>query len=172
MQFVNGIFDGLAKTTIGASFVAKTLYINGQEITISVWDTAGQELYRGLTPMYYRNAAVAIIVFDVTNRESFESVQSWADEIRENTSDAIVLICGNKIDLPDRLISQEAGQKLADSLELPYFETSAATGTGVNEMFTKITEKLISMNSGIFKQQQRQVPVQLEPEPKSSGYCC
>ncbi|KAI5549930.1 GTPase protein [Trichomonas vaginalis G3] len=173
MQFVNGIFDGLTKPTIGASFVSKSIEIDNSLLNISVWDTAGQELYRGLTPMYYRNAAVAIVVFDVTNKDSFEQVSGWVSELHENTSNAIVCICGNKIDLENRIISTESAKELANNLNLSYYETSAATGEGVDKMFLELSLQILSNNKELAHPMHEESTVQLsEDTHKSKEGCC
>jgi small GTP-binding protein len=151
MQYVRGLFTQGTNPTIGASFVTKTENVDGKETEISIWDTAGQELYRGLTPMYYRNAMAAIVVFDVCNEDSFNAVRGWVDEIRENTGDTIIAICGNKIDLETRAITKEQGAELAQSLDAMYFETSAATAVGINDLFHNITKALLALDASVVK---------------------
>ena len=173
MQYVRGLFTQGTNPTIGASFVTKTEEVNGKDVEISIWDTAGQELYRGLTPMYYRNAMAAIVVFDVTNQESFDAVKGWVDEIRENTGDTILAICGNKTDLEsERVVSTDQGKELSQNLDALYFETSAATGDGISNLFHQITELLVSRDGSIVKGKISQSVIQVtDEEPKETGCC-
>ena len=112
-------------------------------------DTAGQERFRALTPMYYRGAQVVIVGFDVTDRNSFDTCDSWIKEVRERSQDSVIVAVGNKIDLVD---SREVGTGGArDHFEamnpsVPYFETSAKTGEGVNELFEAVTRMIIEGN--------------------------
>ena len=150
-QYVRGIFTLGSYPTIGASFVTKTEIVNNENINISIWDTAGQELYRGLTPMYYRNAMAAIIIFDLTNNESFKAVNGWIDELRDNSPETLIAICGNKLDLPGRVVTREQGVQLAKSMDAHYFETSAATSEGVKELFHGIAELLVEKKGAIVR---------------------
>ena len=173
MQYVRGLFTQGTNPTIGASFVTKTEKVDGKETEISIWDTAGQELYRGLTPMYYRNAMAAIVVFDVCNEDSFRAVRGWVDEIRENTGDTIIAICANKIDIESRIVSKEEGSKLAQSLDAMYFETSAATASGVSDLFHRITKELLARDASIVKGSVPTQPQVIENnESEASKSCC
>ncbi|KAG1688797.1 Ran-binding protein 9 [Nymphon striatum] len=102
-RFVNDVFNVNVESTIGASFMTKNLIMNDYVFKFQIWDTAGQERYRSLAPMYYRGAGSAIIVYDVTNKTSFNSVKSWVHELRQHGSnDLILAIAGNKCDLEDK----------------------------------------------------------------------
>jgi small GTP-binding protein len=93
---------------IGALFLTKKIAVNGCQVKFEIWDTAGQERYHALTPMYYRNANAAVIVFDVANKTSFERAQKWNSELIEKGRPGIVIaLCGNKIDLDERQVSHE-----------------------------------------------------------------
>ena len=136
-MYTEGTFSAQVSSTIGSTCAEKELIMNDQKYVVSVWDTAGQESYRTIVPMYFRGAAIAIIVFDVTNQKSFDSVDYWKKTIQENLNDDVVIVlCANKIDLFEkRAVADEIIQAKARSLEVPYFFTSAATGMGVNNMF-------------------------------------
>ena len=111
-------------------------------VSMQIWDTAGQEKYRSLTPMYYRNAHAAVLVFDVTNKESYESLEQWATDLEEKTTtDIKIFIAGNKCDLENRQVSEEEAREFAFKHgAICYVETSAKTGNGVLELFTKVAE--------------------------------
>ena len=136
-MYTEGTFSTQVSSTIGSTCTEKELTLNDQTYFISLWDTAGQESYRTIVPMYFRGASIAIIVFDVTNQKSFDSVDYWKQTIQENLSeDVVIILCANKIDLFEkRAVADEIIQTKARALEVPYFFTSAATGMGVNNMF-------------------------------------
>jgi Rab family protein len=143
-QYIIGAVTDSVNPTIGAAFVTKNATIDGKPYELLIWDTAGQEVYRGLAPMYYRSALVAIIVFDVTSKTSYGSVDYWIKELRANVEEGItILVCGNKIDLGDKR-SVEGIQASAWAAEKGalYAETSAVTGTGVDRMFQLALSKV------------------------------
>ncbi|EAX90711.1 small GTP-binding protein, putative [Trichomonas vaginalis G3] len=136
-QYVSGSAPENVNPTIGAAFVTKDVNIDGQNLELLIWDTAGQEVYRGLAPMYYRSALIAFIVYDVTKAETFDSVSYWIRELKTNVEENIViLVCGNKVDLEDkRTVEFQTAQNMATENGALYAETSATTGTGVSRMF-------------------------------------
>jgi Rab family protein len=136
-QYVCGSAPENVNPTIGAAFVTKEIAIDGQNLELLIWDTAGQEVYRGLAPMYYRSALIAIVVYDVTNQASHNSVSYWTKELQTNVEDNIViLVCGNKIDLEEkRVIDFQIASAAAAASGALYSETSAQTNTGVDRMF-------------------------------------
>lgn len=111
---------------------------------LQIWDTAGQEKFRTITSSYYRGAHGIIVVFDVTNKDSFLNVGNWMNEITKYASDNVnKLLIGNKTDLAERrVVSFEEAKELADSLGVSYIETSAKTASGVEESFTRMTASI------------------------------
>lgn len=136
-QYVNGTINTSAKPTIGAAFVTKEAVIDGKPFELLIWDTAGQEVYRGLAPMYYRSAAIAVIVYSVNQDSSAESVSYWVNELKDNVDGYMtILVCGNKIDLlKEEEEHDNTIQALAEKYGALYAETSALTGIGVERMF-------------------------------------
>ena len=137
--------------TIGAGERSKEMVIEGIKVNLDIWDTAGQEKYRNQLRMYMTNAAVAIVMFDVTDEESFNDVPSWVQTVREGTEpDTKIFIVGNKTDLEKTAGSyMERGDKLADELNaVAFFQCSAANGKGVNELFTAVAEAALSVSRG------------------------
>eukprot|EP01117_Protostelium_nocturnum_P014359 TRINITY_DN5463_c0_g1_i1.p1 TRINITY_DN5463_c0_g1~~TRINITY_DN5463_c0_g1_i1.p1 ORF type:complete len:213 (-),score=52.39 TRINITY_DN5463_c0_g1_i1:29-667(-) len=150
-RFCNGFYTE-HEATIGASFLMKELVINS-DVTIKfhLWDTAGDERYHAIAPMYYRGALAAIIAYDITNLESFDRVSKWLDEIKEKMGkDAPVMaIVGTKCDLSDsRQVTEEAGQSLADKYKILWMETSAKTGQNITELFLLIGKQLVDRSKG------------------------
>jgi Ras-related protein Rab-2A len=145
-RFIMGRFNPEHEITIGCEFMAKNIQINERNVRIQIWDTAGQESYRSITRSYYKSSTCAFIIYDVTDKKSFTNISSWLDECREMCyKDMLICLVGNKIDLEDkRVISKEEGQKFADDNGLLFFETSAKTGTNIEEIFNKCTSDIVS----------------------------
>eukprot|EP01102_Stenamoeba_stenopodia_P005653 TRINITY_DN16398_c0_g1_i1.p1 TRINITY_DN16398_c0_g1~~TRINITY_DN16398_c0_g1_i1.p1 ORF type:complete len:218 (+),score=26.01 TRINITY_DN16398_c0_g1_i1:136-789(+) len=187
-RYVHGIYQNEQPNTIGASFMTKRMLVDDWKIKLQIWDTAGQERFRCMTPMYYRAAAAAILVYDITEPESFKSVKGWVDELKSNVPDGIVLaIAGHKADLADqRRVSIEEAREYANSIGAIMLETSALNNTGIENLFVEIARKLLVAQSGIGKAITgnvggggRVAPTISHPNtsndgtaPASSGGCC
>ena len=143
-RFATDKFDTNSKATIGVEFVYKTLKIGKEVIKVEVWDTAGQERYRSITSSYYKGARGAIIVYDITNDDSFHNVESWMNEVvKKGKKDIQFLLLGNKSDLVnDRLVSEEKGIEKARELNMRLFEASALDKTNVNEAFNYLIKEI------------------------------
>ena len=118
-------------------FGAKTIQINGKSVKIQIWDTAGQEAFQAITRTYYKGAIGALLVYDITRKETFIHVTKWLEEVRNNSSKTItVILIGNKKDLEDkRQVSYEEGEAFAKENGLMFLETSAKTSYNVVESF-------------------------------------
>lgn len=113
---------------------------------MKIWDTAGQEQYKSLTRNFYRNSDGVIIVYDVTNKSSFEKVQEWVQSIIDNTEKGIkMVLVGNKIDLP-REVTTDEGKKLAEFYKVPFFETSAKDNIGISDFIRQIISDVLESN--------------------------
>ena len=136
-RFVTDSFDanGAYQGTVGASFLSKTITVDNITCDLAIWDTAGQEVYRTLTPMYYRDAQIALIVFDITAENTFKEVESWYKQVKDQSPNVVITICGNKSDLTDRKVEFNQAYELAHKYNVSYLETSAKTGAGVFELF-------------------------------------
>ncbi len=146
LRFARKKFFEEQESTIGAAFSTQTVSLPGRLVKYDIWDTAGQERYFALAPLYYRGADAVIVVYDVTNRQSFIRAKSWVSELkRQNNHNIVISLAGNKLDLADgnRQITSEEAQLYAKENDLLFIETSAKTNHGVSEMFQAITEKLI-----------------------------
>ncbi|XP_033728115.1 uncharacterized protein LOC117317413 [Pecten maximus] len=131
--------------TIGASFYVRTIEVSGKTFLFQIWDTAGQERFRSLVPMYLRDAKVAILVYDVTSRESFDSVSNWLKDLLNSSPTTVkIALVGNKMDLSDqREVSIETGKYFASQKNLAFVETSAKTGENVDRLFTMLAEMML-----------------------------
>ena len=141
-------FIGNQPNTICADYLQEKIKTsNGKILKLHIWDTAGSEQYKALMPMYIREADGAIIVYDVSKEKSFESVHYWINELSKVLSiDKVILaLAGNKSDISkeEKKISYTVAKKFADEYSMIFFETSALSGDGVNELFAKLSNKLI-----------------------------
>ena len=135
-------------STVGCAFSTKSVTFKSKIIRYEIWDAAGQERYRSLSSVYYRNAIVALLVYDVTRYETFNAVTDWVNELKANTSNNImILIVGNKADLAnEKQVDQEMVDhfiETANSNIIGFVESSALTGQGINEIFDKVSENLL-----------------------------
>jgi Ras-related protein Rab-5C len=144
LRFVKGQFFDYQESTIGAAFLTQTVAVNDVTVKFEIWDTAGQERYHSLAPMYYRGAAAAIVVYDITNTESFTRAKNWVRELqRQGNPNLVIALAGNKADLASkRKVETEEGQAYADENGLFFIETSAKSAQNVNEVFYEIARKL------------------------------
>lgn len=133
-------------STIGVDFKIRTVEQDAKTIKLQIWDTAGQERFRTITSSYYRGAHGIIVVYDVTDQESFNNVKQWLNEIDRYATESVnKLLVGNKCDLTDqRVVSYEAGKVLADEVGIPFLETSAKDSTNVEQAFMKMTAEIKS----------------------------
>ena len=143
IRFAEGRFEEHYKMTIGVDFAIKLLEIGGYKVKLQVWDTGGQERFSYIRPLYYKGAMAALAIFDLTNRESFDNLPKWFQEVAENCGAIPLMLVGNKADLPDRAVTTEEGQSLSDKLGIMYYEASAKSGDNINLMFEKLGERLL-----------------------------
>ena len=136
-RFANEIFEENYQATIGLDFQSKTVNIKGHDIRLVLYDTAGQEKFRSLIPMYIREAQIILLVYDVTNKESFDSIPKWFSEVLDVKNDeAVFALIGNKIDLIDnRQVTYEEGKRLANEKNIIFEEVSAKDGQNFDELF-------------------------------------
>ncbi|KAK8861093.1 hypothetical protein M9Y10_012788 [Tritrichomonas musculus] len=145
-RFTRDFFSEDTKSTIGVEFATKSLVVNNKLVKASIWDTAGQENYKAITRAYFHGALGAIIVFDITQSSTFESVSRWLNDIRSNAEkDVIIMLVGNKSDLTDmRSVSEEEAVGFAKVNQLLYIETSALNSTNVSEAFQNIVTEIVN----------------------------
>jgi len=149
-RFMYDSFDTSYQATIGIDFLSKTMYLEDRTIRLQLWDTAGQERFRSLIPSYIRDSSVAVVVYDITNSNSFHQTSKWIDDVRtERGSDVIIMLVGNKTDLGDkRQVSTEEGELKAKELNVMFAETSAKAGYNVKQLFRRIASALPGMDEG------------------------
>tara|TARA_B110000977_G_scaffold115625_1_gene149373 strand:- start:6017 stop:6631 length:615 start_codon:yes stop_codon:yes gene_type:complete len=157
-RFMYDKFDTSYSATIGIDFLSKTMYLDDRTVRLQLWDTAGQERFRSLIPSYVRDSSVAVVVYDVSSRSSFQNVTKWIEEVRvERGSDVVIAVVGNKSDLVDRReVSVEEGETLAQKEKTIFVETSAKAGFNVKALFRKIATALPGMDQVEKKKKSRQ----------------
>lgn len=144
VRFVRDEFFEFQEPTIGAAFLTQTVALDDATVKFEIWDTAGQERYRSLAPMYYRGAAAAIVVYDITKKDSFNGAKSWVKELqRRGDPNVVIALAGNKADMENkRKVQYEEAQQYAKENDIIHMETSAKTATNVKQLFVAIAEKL------------------------------
>ncbi|TRY83055.1 hypothetical protein DNTS_004466 [Danionella cerebrum] len=141
-RYADDSFTSAFVSTVGIDFKVKTVYRNEKRVKLQIWDTAGQERYRTITTAYYRGAMGFLLMYDITNQDSFYAVQDWATQIKTYSWDnAQVILVGNKCDLEDdRLVAREDGQRLANELGFQFFEASAKDNINVKQVFERLVD--------------------------------
>jgi small GTP-binding protein len=150
LRFVKGQFHEFQESTIGAAFLTQTLVLDDTTVKFEIWDTAGQERYHSLAPMYYRGAQAAIVVYDITNADTFTRAQNWVKELqRQARPDIVIALSGNKSDLAQRrMVEYEEANAYAEENGLLFMETSAKNANNVNEIFLAIARRLPRESDG------------------------
>uniref|UniRef100_A0A452IIK5 Ras-related protein Rab-4 n=1 Tax=Gopherus agassizii TaxID=38772 RepID=A0A452IIK5_9SAUR len=145
-QFIESKFKQDSNHTIGVEFGSKVVNVGGKTVKLQIWDTAGQERFRSVTRSYYRGAAGALLVYDITSRETYNALTNWLTDARTLASPSIVVIlCGNKKDLDaDREVTFLEASRFAQENELMFLETSALTGENVEEAFLKCARTILN----------------------------
>ena len=149
-RFTQNSFNPNTLSSLNAQFVTKTIEINSEKITFDLWDTAGQEKYRSLAKIFYKDAKVIIFVYDITNKKSFDEIKNyWYNETKENVEEENVIFClvGNKNDLyEEEKISEKDAQEFADSINAIFKSTSALSNTGIPNLFDNVVRKILNPN--------------------------
>ncbi|CAI5713912.1 unnamed protein product [Hyaloperonospora brassicae] len=172
LRFVTNNFRPYSESTIGASFMSKMIVVNDAPIKYQIWDTAGQEKYHSLAPMYYRGAAAAIVVYDITRKQSLTTLKNWVKELKQLGPDNIVIaIAGNKSDLEEkREVPASQARAYAEEIGALFIETSAKEDTNVSDLFIQISQALPTAST-----ESNALPEIVDPYgggKKKSGGCC
>jgi Ras-related protein Rab-2A len=175
LRFDEDRFQPIHDVTVGVTFSIKMVQIEGQDVKVQIWDTAGQEIFRSITRSYYRDSACAIIVYDITDRNSFDKVEDWVRDVRNLAPpDCLLVLFGNKSDLEaQRAIRKEQGQDMADRHGLSFFETSAATGENVSQAFNECVTAVYTRarSAGVQIGEKRSQPA-ARPKQEEGGCQC
>ncbi|XP_067404444.1 ras-related protein Rab-41 isoform X6 [Emydura macquarii macquarii] len=159
--------QSVGKTSLITRFMYDS-FDNTYQVRLQLWDTAGQERFRSLIPSYIRDSTIAVVVYDITNLNSFQQTSKWIDDVRtERGSDVIIMLVGNKTDLADkRQITTEEGEQRAKELNVMFIETSAKTGYNVKQLFRRVAAALPGMDSTPEKSKEDMIDIKLEKPPE------
>lgn len=148
LRYVDDIWTDAFVPTIGVDFKVKTLDIDDKKVKMQIWDTAGQERFRTVISSYFRGGHGILLLYDITEKESFKNLGNWLIEIEKNASPEILkILIGNKSDLEEqRTVSKKEGEDFANSYALKFMETSAKNNTNVKEAFELLARELIRIN--------------------------
>ncbi|VVC31844.1 Small GTP-binding protein domain,P-loop containing nucleoside triphosphate hydrolase,Small GTPase [Cinara cedri] len=186
LRYTEDKFNDKHVSTLQASFVKKKLNINRRRVNLAIWDTAGQERFHALGPIYYRMSNGAILVYDITDEDSFQKVKNWIKELKKMLGSEICLvIAGNKIDLDkDRTVSVEDAENYARSVGAVHFHTSAKLNSGIEEIFLGLcrmmiekadkqeADNLVTLNRSGSTRRTIIVDDEDVPPSQSSRWCC
>ena len=151
-RFIKGKFVkiDISNRTVNTNCYQKRLQINDTIFNLNIWDTAGEEKYHAMAPIFYRGAQGAVVIFDVTNRETFNRATKWISELNEFAEgNPKIILVGNKIDLPNRVITNDEATALANKYKCNFLEVSALLGNNVNEIFSSLTLTIYQGNKNM-----------------------
>ena len=151
-RFADNSFGDQYQPTIGLDYRVKQMLLsNKKTVKIQIWDTSGEERFLSLTKNFFKGANGALIVYDITNRKSFEDVERWVESIKENidVKTLSIVIAANKVDMEkERVVSKEEGEKIASNEKFKFYETSAKSAVNINDIFQHMTEEMYMMRKG------------------------
>lgn len=175
-RFSDNIFNETFINTIGVDFKIRTINMDGKVIKLQIWDTAGQERFRTIVSSYYRGAHGIMVVFDITNKESFENIPMWCEEIKKYAGGSVKkILIGNKSDFDTkRQVEYSEAKELADSMNMDYIETSAKTALNVEKAFYDLT--ILLQNNMVVNNNKTEInvvkPVDLDTSLNNSNCSC
>jgi small GTP-binding protein len=166
-RLVDDVFMTESQSTIGVEFLATTVDVEGQEVKLQIWDTAGQERFRSIAKAYFRSAIGVILVFDLSDRKSFDDLNQWLTDIHALCDpNAVVTLIGNKLDLADqRKVTANEAEAFARLQQLTYFETSALGGDNIQEAFHRTTAAILRRGIGAAAPDPGAIQVRPQPSP-------
>lgn len=158
--------------TVGASFFTQMMSYNDTQIYIQIWDTAGQEKFRSIGPIYFRKALAAVAVFDLTNKETLSNLKSWIEEYRNYSDDKFVIVVGNKQDLDDSIaFDHDETTEWAHSMNAECIWASAKTGYGIDDIFHLLAEHMYNIQNTVKEPEVLIIP-QEQCNPPQENSCC
>ena len=165
-KYLSDEFDPESKATVGVEFGTKNFKLENNIVKVQIWDTAGQERYRSITNAYYKGAKGSLLIYDITNKKSFENLEKWISDIKTNGDDNIpIILVGNKSDLENkRVISIEEGKNKAKLYKFAFMETSALNGNNIEKAFNELIMDVYKKNHEYFE---KQAKVQIGKDKKS-----
>jgi len=184
-KYLSNEFDPDSKATVGVEFGTKDFKIGNNIVKVQIWDTAGQERYRSITNAYYKGAKGSLLVYDITNPKTFESLDKWISDLKTNAEEKIsIVLIGNKTDLEDqRKITTEQGKEKAEFYKLAFIETSALNGNNIEKAFNELITDVYKNHHELFEKQAKveltdkaidleNVDANKENKVESKKFCC
>ena len=172
-RYIDDTFQDVYLSTIGFDYKYKCITLKeGKNIKLQIWDTAGQERFRTIAKSYYKGAHGIILMYDVTDQKSFDSIKKWLEQIKEEAPNKVsVLLVANKIDIEKRIITKEDGENIAKSYDLDIYESSAKDNINVSEAFEDLAEK-INAKYKIMKERGKKLEENVPETTKNKKKCC
>jgi small GTP-binding protein len=179
-RYVNNVFSFTTQSTFGHEYAKKIVKVEQEDVHLAIWDTAGQERFRSIAAPYYRDSKGGLLVYDVTNRDSFASLTRWIKDMAEVEQFPLIIV-GNKVDLIDqRAVSTKEGQEFAKKHSLVFAETSACDGTNIEETFMELVNIMMNKNQKVeWKKNEEEAKVYIEQinkpnvkKPSQEGCSC
>ena len=174
-RFVENRFSLNYVSTVGFDYRSKiiTLPKSKKKVKLQIWDTAGQERYNAVNKNLFQKVQGVIIMYDITNRASFENINKWLYLLSQNVSDKAKILVGSKLDLSEekRIVTEEEGQNLADKNNMPFYETSSKTGENVEKIFFTLAQNIYENLSNENINDNASVKIIKNPERKKKGCC-
>ena len=174
LRFADDKFPIVHQTTVGVDFKQKMINFNNKTIKIQIWDTAGQERFRTLTNNYFKPANGIILVYDVSDENSFYSIKNWIKQIESLADPSVcVILIGNKCEVDEsvRKVKYEDAQKLAKELKIPFMETSAKNNLNISQVFNTITKQIIDKLEGNNVNASGRITLKSENQSNQRCYC-
>ena len=167
-RYINNQFMANVTPSVQAACLQKRIQLENETVSLDIWDTAGQEKFHSLAPIYYRNAAVVLIVFDLTDASSFAKAKDWMSELQENLAHETIVLVANKCDMQtDRVVPASEVTLYAEAVGVPYVETSAKTGYQIAELFEMVAREAYTKRDDFASQKSLRV----EQQNKQQGCC-
>ena len=171
-RYTKDQFGGVYLTTVGMDFQDKIIEIEDKKVRLQVWDTAGQERFRNVTKSYFQSSQGLLVVYDITDKDSFENINFWMENVKKNAPENVKLILvGNKCDLAnERKVTIEDGENKARNYNIKFFESSAKDGTNVNELFFYLANEIYQDEKT--KEKDNKNSLKLKAKKKEKKGCC
>ena len=175
IRYTDDTFQDVYLSTIGMDCKYKDINLeNGKSIRLQIWDTAGQDRFRSLTKNLYKGASGIILIYDISQRKTFDNVKGWIESIKEEVSSKVVIVLvGNKIDkIEEREVKKVEGEDLAEELKLPFYECSALTGENINNAFLGLARKLVETKEKVENRGEKLTKVPVKDTNNKKKPCC
>ena len=175
IRYTDDTFQDVYLSTIGMDCKYKDINLeNGKSIRLQIWDTAGQDRFRSLTKNLYKGASGIILIYDISQRKTFDNVKGWIESIKEEVSSKVLIVLvGNKIDkIEEREVKKVEGEDLAEELKLPFYECSALTGENINNVFLGLARKLVETKEKVENRGEKLTKVPVKNTNDKKKPCC